>query len=183
MPARCQDAFGVILNASDVVLTMSEGHDETLITHTRHFEAVGEIVGINYPRVIAAYFKLLAESLEEIVVGNRSRWCCHAVEYRTEVCKAAAETFAYSLMSEAHAKDWLFSGIGLYYIEQQTSLAWDSRSGREYYLVERLKLFQFELVVAENRYFCAQFLYQVAQIICKRVVIIYYYNFHCSYGL
>ena len=84
----------MILNATDVVLAMSEGHDEALFAHACHFEAVRKAFHIDHPRVVAAHFKRLAQAFEEIVVARYGDGCCYTMIDVAEVCQCAAEHFA-----------------------------------------------------------------------------------------
>ena len=106
---------------------MSERHDETFFADARHFETVGEIFLVDYPRVISAHLKRLIQAFEEIVVGSCGDGRCHTMIDIFEVCQLSAEYFTDSLVAETHAEDGLLACKGLDDVEQQSRFTWDAR--------------------------------------------------------
>ena len=100
------------------------------------------------------------------------------MEHCAQVGQFAAEHLADGLMAQTHPEYRFASGIVSDDLEQQSGLRGDARSGTEDNLVECVECFQFKLVVAHYAHLCAQFLHQVAEVIGKRVVIVYDNDFH-----
>ena len=155
----------MVLDATDVVLLVSERHDVALVGDAGHFEAVGQCVCIDHPRVVASHLDALGKPCEEVVVGGDGGRSRHAVIDFGEVGELAAKAFADGLMPEAHTQDGLLAGVGFDDIEQETCLGGDARTWREDDLVERLELLHLELVVAIDGHFGAQGLDEMTQIV------------------
>ena len=119
--------------------------------------------------------------VEDVVVRELGALGGDTVEHVGEVFEFAAKHLADGLMAETHAEDGLLALVSLYHVEQQSSLGRDARSGTEHYLVERFQLVERKLVVAYHRHVGTGFFYQVTQVVCKRVVVVYNnYLVHCQ---
>lgn len=172
-----ENAFRMELYAVDIILLMAQSHDLTFIALCRYLYAFWQVFLRNDPRMIASYGETVGYSVEDSIVMKVRCLRCHTMKDLRKVRQLCAESLAYRLMTETDTEHWLASSVGFDDIKEQSCLAWDAWSWGEYYLIERLKLREFKLIIAIHRNLCAQFLYEMGEIIGEGVVIVYDYYF------
>ena len=159
---------------------MTKCHDLSFVAHGSHFKACREVLAAHHPRVIPSHGDALWHTLEQVVVRKLRPFCCYSMKHVREVFQFSSEHLAYCLVSKTHSQYRFLSLVGLNHVEQQACLRRNAGTGAQHYLVVGLELVERELVVAYHRHVGTNFLYQVTQIISKRVVIVndnYFHNY------
>ena len=175
---RRQHAFGMKLDAMDIVVLVLQAHDATVIAHGGDIQALGEIASIYYPRMVSSYLDSLLHALEYRIDAKLGARGGNAMIHLLEVGELGTKRLAYRLMTQTYAQHRLDACILPDDIHQQPRLGWDSRTRTQYDLIKWLQLAELKLVVAIHRNVHAQLLHQMCQIIGEGIVIIYDYYFH-----
>ena len=89
-----------------------------------------------------------------------------------QVDKPSAHGFADGLFAQADTQDGLLAGIVADNVQQQSGFFRNARPRRQQDLVIGFEIGQPEAVIAQYADGCPQFLYQVAEVVGKGVVII-----------
>ena len=166
------------LDAVYVVASVLQAHYQSVVALGRHLEAFGQSLAANHPRMVSPHGDAVRQRAEDVVVAQLRSFCGHAVEHLAEVGKAGPEGLAYGLMAKANAQHGLAPGIRLDCFGHEASLRRYARPGAEYQLVERFELSDGIAVVAHYRHFGPQFVYQVPEVVGKRVVVVNDSYFH-----
>ena len=111
-------ALGMKLYAMNVVLAMSQGHYFAIIRPCSYLKYIGHTVACHNPTVITSHHYTLWQASEYIVVAQLGAFGLHSMVYILQILKACAKHLAYSLMSQAYAKNGFLAGIRAYYIKQ-----------------------------------------------------------------
>ncbi len=159
LPFGGENALGVELYPSDVELAMAQGHDLSFVRNGGDFEAVGETITRDHPRVVAPYGDVGRQACEERVAAHYMTRRCDTVEHVAEVFQLPAKDLADGLMTEADTQDGLVVGIGADDIEQKARLRRDARSWTQDNLTVGFEVGKLELVVAQHGDFGAQLFY------------------------
>ena len=107
------------LYAMDVVLTMTHSHYLAIVRHGCHLKAFWHRIFCYHPTVIASHHDTFGQTFEDVVVAQLRSLGLHSVIHFFKIFKTRTEHFAYSLMSETHAKYRFASCVCAYHVEQQ----------------------------------------------------------------
>ena len=97
-----------------------------------------------------------------------------------EIDKGGTENFAYGLMAKAYAEHGFTAGIVTDDIKEQARFGGDPGTRGKDNPIEGFEVVNVELIVSVHSDFSAEFTDEVRQIVSKRVVVVYYNNFHIA---
>ena len=144
---------------------VAKGHDVAFVAGGGHFQTVGQVFPVDYPRVISAYGKALGKSFKKIIGdGNRDR-TLDAVEHGVQVAELCSVDFTDGLFAQADTQNRFLARICTDDIEQQTGFFRNAGTRREQNLVECFEFLHTELVVTQDSDFGPQFFDQMAQVV------------------
>ncbi len=151
MAVLCCDAFGMKLNAVDIIFFMPQTHQQTILGPGARFELVGQARRIDHKRMIARCFKILFEAFKDalIVMRNRADLAMHGPRCRND---ESAKSLSDRLMPQTNAEHRNISGCLPNELKADASFVGIAGAGRKYdrSSTERARLVNVERVVAPD---------------------------------
>lgn len=107
----CQHAFGMELDAMDIVVLVLQSHDTTVIAHGGDIQALWEIRSIYYPRMVSSYLYSLLHALEYRIDAKLGARGGYTMIHLLKVGELGAKRLAYRLMTQTYAQHRLDASI------------------------------------------------------------------------